>query len=276
MAKIRQRAKVQVAGPSLQAQDKRAGLQVQIARDQDDQHAQQIGDCPIIADGAERTAKLYPHRATTIRHGLGRMPDGYLIMHPGVGQWPVRCLALDKDKISLMPEYRRQRGMQWRVSGEWSPTRVGLSATLYEAPDGTLTAAGLQDDGSTNTHFFDGRTRSVASAGDYLIMMAARSAGASIVKLVDTVSSAYAYFDLSDGSILSASGCTAHAEDLGCGWYLCSMLQSIAASGTMVPRVQLTAGVGSDSYAGSSSTRVYAWQPLAERASEIDAKVWVY
>lgn len=145
----------------------------------------------------------------------------------------------------------------------WSKTGVavaGGSINSTIAPDGTLTAESIVEDGTTGNHWFyqtPANTAALHSLSVYL-KPAGRTWAGLRMTLTGTVIS-YAWFNLATGTVGTVNaGLTASIQNVGNGWFRCTIYGTIVAA---TPVVVFAADAdGSNTYAGTASlVAMYAW-----------------
>lgn len=146
----------------------------------------------------------------------------------------------------------------------WTKAACSVSADQAIAPDGTLTADNLVEDGTTAIHRL---TRDVAAIGngvDYTLFCFART-GPVRTRIVltakhsDTTTEPYAQFNLATGVVQAGNAARKGIIALSGGWYLCWMSDNNTTGGSALnARIWIDDGsVGA--YAGGSSNYVSIW-----------------
>lgn len=140
----------------------------------------------------------------------------------------------------------------------WTKTGATVTPNSVTAPDGTLTADALVEDGTTGNHWVFQTVGATASHLSSVYLKAgSRSWAALRVTLTGPVVS-YAYFDLTNGVVGSvASGLTASITSVGNGWYRCTIAGTL--SGSIPVVISAASADGVISYAGNNSTALYLW-----------------
>jgi hypothetical protein len=103
---------------------------------------------------------------------------------------------------------------------------VTLTSNYAVAPDGSNTAARYQDSATSGDVIYLGMGGPTNTSSTYTASCYAKANGTSEFELRLDMPALYkATFDLSNGTITqqTASGITAHMEDVGNGWYRCSI-----------------------------------------------------
>ena len=152
----------------------------------------------------------------------------------------------------------------------WAKTGSSVTANANVAPDGTLTADRLVEDGATSTHRVSQAYTTSAIA--YTFSVYAKASGRSIVQLFTNHTAAVSgcNFDLSSGTAGTPSaGITASITPVGNGFYRCSITYTAlaAAGGVFVsPQTSISAAMNS-SYAGDGFSGVFLWGAQLEAGS---------
>ena len=163
-------------------------------------------------------------------------------------------------------------------NAEFQKVNAIITANSVVAPDGTLTADTFIADTTSGEHYIqDNLTAATGtftdsvyakSSGDYFFAIRPVHAGA------DEGTTRQGYFDLNTGTVHSnTSGTTATIEDVGNGWYRCSLTYTVSGtlSGSYGARFQLYGNDGSGGivslYAGDNHSGVYLWGAQREVGS---------
>jgi hypothetical protein len=139
---------------------------------------------------------------------------------------------------------------------DWTNTGLTTSIDSVTAPDGTVTADKLVEDSSTGTHQ---RYRSlVTTAQQYTFSVYAKAAERSVIALYNSVVASGKFFDLATGLVgndVSNAPLASSIEDVGGGWYRCS-ITLLATAATNNFRVYLNS---TSAYAGDGTSGIYIW-----------------
>ena len=147
----------------------------------------------------------------------------------------------------------------------WTKTNATITANDTTAPDGTLTADKIVEDSSTSTHhIIDNVT---VTANPMTVTVFAKAAERDKIGIYPYSSAAGAKFNLSDGTVISASGgITASIDEYANGWYRCRA--TITAPGTAAGGlIYVLDASGNASYAGDGSSGLYVWGAVTEQSS---------
>ncbi len=158
----------------------------------------------------------------------------------------------------------------------WNPSESSVSPNNAVAPDGLTTADKLTESINVAGHKIS-QIIGVANATQYVASVYAKAAERTeiMVNLASDgwPSGVFAYFDLSDGSVLSTGG----AEDdafvipMNDGWYRCVVIGTTnSATGTL--NIFLSSG-GTNSYDGNGTSGAYLWQFDLVAASAVSTPI---
>jgi len=212
-----------------------------------------------------------------------RSSDGSLIERDGVlksaGSNVPRVEWVDtdsdgtRDTPTLLLEGARTNGWTYSEQADnaaWSKIRLTVSANAVVAPDGTTTADKFVEDGTAdNTHSL---RRSVPTLTDNTAQSIScyAKAGERTMLYITSLSKAgttrYSYFNLSTGAVgtsqhNSNNDGKATIEDIGGGWYRCSISGWDSASGGSAPNHDFGMATvdGQNWYGGDSASGLYVW-----------------
>lgn len=156
----------------------------------------------------------------------------------------------------------------------WTKAQCTANANSTTAPDGTLTADGLQETAVTNNHEFSRAAvaLSSSSASDICFSAYVRAGTRGWVELnvrEETGNTDMAaYFNLSTGAVGTLFNVTnwvntrAFTTDMGDGWYLCSVVsRKTNAATTVKVRILAASANGTNSYLGvAGSDAIAVWR----------------
>jgi len=159
----------------------------------------------------------------------------------------------------------------------WVLARATISANALAAPDGTLTADKLVEDGTvTSTHNVEHSGTPAIVGETYTLSYRARAGERTkfVLSMSDgATGNAGGLFDLSDGTVaaspLGAGSWTAVSStitDLGGGWYLCSTTATMGAGTNIKSGVFLHNGT-SPTYSGDNASGLYIWGAQLNRGT---------
>jgi hypothetical protein len=145
---------------------------------------------------------------------------------------------------------------------------ANTSATLD--PSGYNGSDKLQEDSSTDSHFFGSDIVS-ASSGDvvtYSIFLKAAERSFAAIRLYTGSSSVFGYYNLANGTLGTiGAGGTGTIVSYGNGWYRCSLTITMASSSVTLPYVFTSTGNGVNSYTGTTGHGIYCFGAQQEVGS---------
>lgn len=146
--------------------------------------------------------------------------------------------------------------------------RTGLSAVnsnIVAAPDGTITADKIAEDGATSAHYLGQVFSSIASVS-YTCSIYVKAAERQYVQIVlvgAVASPLTAGFDLSgSGSTVTSAGTTSVITSVGDGWYRCSITANatISTAGASIQfRIATSLSTTPANYLGTDKSGLYLW-----------------
>jgi hypothetical protein len=149
-------------------------------------------------------------------------------------------------------------------SAAWVKVNSNVSADTAVAPDGQTTADKMVEDSSTGTHEV---SQSVTLNGDttYTLSTFAKAGERNILRVAGRLYSSWAtfpnaFFDLSAGTVTLINGLNAKIEDVGGGWYRCSVT-GVTINGTPSAGPLFATIVSGTyiSYTGDGTSGLYIW-----------------
>ncbi len=146
----------------------------------------------------------------------------------------------------------------------WTKTRSSVSADAIRAPDGKVTADKLVEDATASNSHTTGRfTPSLTDNTVSTFSVFAKAGERTEIQMVffpKGGASGNAWFDLSTGVLGTETGLTATMEDVGDGWYRCTVSEDVS-SGGGTPEVEIRLGSGSETlqYDGDGVSGAYLW-----------------
>ena len=196
--------------------------------------------------------------ATAVSAGLlGDMPR---LDYSGGASCPSLLLEPSRTNLINQSEYIKN-GAGWEVLRGDTTNNDAIS------PEGVGNAVKLYNTYVGSTDRYARRFLSVTASTDYVFSVYAKAAELSEIRLSSTgVSNAYAFFDLSDGTIGSVgSDATADIEDAGNGWYRCSIKHQNSITGIFA--IIHLAKNGSESFSTSVGDGVHLFGAQYETGS---------
>ena len=184
---------------------------------------------------------------------------------------------LDYDPVTLAPIGLLIEGAQTNInlqsetfaSATWTKTATTISADVFTAPDGLLTADKLVENTATTTHAIS-QTVAFVAGTTYTYTIFARAAERTAIRIQYNASSMGSQqgviFNLSDGTITGTTGTPTYSiSPAGNGWYRCQITAPATASVSAASLVQLYNGA--QSYTGDGVSGVYIWGAQLEAAA---------
>ena len=160
----------------------------------------------------------------------------------------------------------------YEVSVPTGLTRANLTTNTVIAPDGTLTAAKLSEDTQDGTHYAKLNTN-IPSDAVYTLSFFIKAAERTNAQIwfggADQSPQYRTNFNLTDGTFteLSPSADSSTMDDVGNGWYRCSMSATVNASTSFAPIIALADDSGEYRYIGDGYSGIYVWGAQFEQGS---------
>ncbi len=186
------------------------------------------------------------------------------------GQWVEAGLLLEGEATNLL--VRSQD-----LSTTWDTTNTTVTTNQVNGLDGTLTADLLKEDSDSTTHYLS-QSGTFSSGTTYTFSTFAKNAsGTRYLQLrVFGIGGNHAFvnFDLVNGEIpASGSGgddlISATIEDVGSGWYRCSMTANYSASPTgFLFGISNSATAELPNYTGDNTSGFYIWGAQVEAQNQ--------
>jgi hypothetical protein len=152
------------------------------------------------------------------------------------------------------------------LSTTWANTKSTDVSNVATAPDGTLTADSINEDGTVGAHFVS-QPIAMASSTEYTYSVYAKASNRAwlLVQAYGLSAAQDAYFNLADGTIGTVDvGVTAIIEDAGGGWYRCSITYTTTTVSTPSVLVAPANADGGVSYTGLTQESVLVWGAQVE------------
>jgi hypothetical protein len=188
---------------------------------------------------------------TRASNGTFVKPDGTLSTHANQG-------ALGNNLLSFPQDFD---------NAAWNKTRVTIEQKAILAPNNFSFAQKVVEDTSDNTtHLI--RQAATLNVLEYTFSIYAQQAGRNWVRISNAnLAGASAFFDLSIGVLgLVGSGCTAFIENVGNGWYRCSITFT-PSSGTNNFDVNLGEADNDVVFTGDGESGIFIWGAQLEVGS---------
>lgn len=143
----------------------------------------------------------------------------------------------------------------------WTKIRSSITANAIAAPDGTTTADKLVEDTANNSHYII-KSVTVTAGATYTFSCYFKKGERTTVALAAYNGSAFpaAYFNLASGTKVSVDAAlTAYMEDVGSGWYKCSITFTMVSGTTCSFFALLSTGDLEQFYTGDGTSGLYIW-----------------
>jgi hypothetical protein len=146
-------------------------------------------------------------------------------------------------------------------NANWYRINNTITTNSTTAPNGTLTADTFADNATNNIHQIAANYTLTGINGNNTASIYAKANTLNWICVTYFISGAYqkTFFDLQNGVVgTNASGNTATIENVGNGWYRCSITRNFNATGTFNVGFHTASADNVDSYAGSGQS-LYIW-----------------
>lgn len=175
--------------------------------------------------------------------------------------------------LGLLIEESRTNLLLWSQAFDkatWGKNRATVVPNAAAAPDGTMTAAKLVEDTSTNSTHDIFQNYAVTGPVTVSVSIYAKAAGRSqfSFRCADPSFIGRAFFNLDTGTLgVKDPAVTSHAiEPVGDGWYRCSATFTTRADGT-IANFQIQLSNGAVTYTGDGVSGIYIWGAQLEQGS---------
>jgi hypothetical protein len=146
----------------------------------------------------------------------------------------------------------------------WTKNRASITANSTNSPNGNLTADSLIEDTSNGTHEFISIIG--VNTGNYVYSMFAKANTRTKISLVLAGTpfagggNGEAFFNLSTGVVISTSGgATATIQNIGNGWYRCSVSKVSTSADSGVTATRLVDDSNNSSYTGNGTSGAFVF-----------------
>jgi hypothetical protein len=176
--------------------------------------------------------------------------------------------------LTYAPSNQFTNSENFSVTTSWP--RTGLSATTpvvsntIAAPNGTITADKIAEDGAASAHYL-GQTFSSIASVSYTTSIYAKAAERQYVQIVmvgAVASPLIAGFNLSgSGTTVTSAGSTSLITSVGDGWYRCSITATatVSTTGASVQfRIATSLSTTPANYPGTDGSGLYIWGAQTE------------
>jgi hypothetical protein len=146
-------------------------------------------------------------------------------------------------------------------NANWYRINNTITTNSTTAPNGTLTADTFADNATNNIHQIAANYTLTGINGNNTASIYAKANTLNWICVTYFISGAYqkTFFDLQNGVVgTNASGNTATIENVGNGWYRCSITRNFNATGSFNVGFHTASADNVDSYAGSGQS-LYIW-----------------
>ena len=146
---------------------------------------------------------------------------------------------------------------------QYTPVNGTITANALTSPEGLLNAVKFAENSANNLHYFDSNSISVTSGTKYTISVFAKYNGRFLTfQGSGALNSAFATFNLQNGTIEQQSVGTASIEKMPNDWYRCSIIVEMTQTGNAVMSILLNdsaTGGRSRSYQGDGASGIYLY-----------------
>ena len=212
--------------------------------------------------------KVLDPRITFIRSSVGTYMDANGLVVTGSADSPRfdhRYVNGEVESLGLLVEERRINVLLYSEEFDsWSKNNSSVTANATTAPDGTTTADKLVENSSTgNKEVYQNAT--FTSGTSLTFSCFAKAGERTRFRLAGTTerfdSSTNAYFDLSNGTVVTTNGgfTSASIEAYPNGWYRCVGTMLPTSSGTNNVFITLVNTGTTTGYTGDGSSGVFIW-----------------
>lgn len=163
----------------------------------------------------------------------------------------------------LVEEQRTNLAAMSEQLGSWTNYFVASKRSEIVSPSGILNATKVTPSSDPTWHQLRGNVFSVTAGNNYTTSVFAKKGENDIVRV--TIENATLFpsnsagvFNLSTGTVVSGAG--ANIQDVGNGWYRCSVTSLCAVTGTTIPAL----GVGSSTSVGDGVSGLHFWGAQVE------------
>lgn len=147
----------------------------------------------------------------------------------------------------------------------WTKSASSISANILAAPDGVLTADKLIEDSTTAGHHVN-QPFTFVSGTTYTVSCFVKSSERTSIQLILTSgafgANVIGAYDLVNGLSSSSGGGAASIQNVGNGWWRCSMKATATASVSALVQVRLAntySAAAPSSYTGDGTSGIFIW-----------------
>jgi hypothetical protein len=154
----------------------------------------------------------------------------------------------------------------------WVSTETTVSSNSSNGLDGTTTADKLVASSNSGNHLVSQTFTSTTATRTFFVFAKQDELQYLALRLFDgTTQQAFAYFDLSDGSVGTVAAGTARIKRMKNGYYKCIVYaNSMAASASATAEIYLADADNSNSFTGNDSDGLTVWGAQVENNNRLD------
>jgi len=149
----------------------------------------------------------------------------------------------------------------------WVKVASTITANAAVAPDGTTTADKLVETAVDSIHYAEQNKTLTAAVHSISFYMKAGERTWGGIRGVNSVSgNCLAWFNLATGAkgSVSGTGATSSIENVGSGWYRCTLTIALASASPFEYRVFVATGDNVTNYLGDGTSGIFIWQGQLE------------
>lgn len=201
--------------------------------------------------------------AATPANDINRQALGHLLGH-AVGAGGVMHLLLQSSGLYAFAPHNVCHYSQDFDNAAWTKTSCTVAANDIVAPDGTTTADKLTGNGAGTGSVGVSNLSNIIPLAHRTVWGVRAKAGSRTWIRVGPTSlgaiTANCYFDLTNGALGTATGCTGHIEDAGDGWWLCwvELLSDVSDSQAGI-QILMADGDGDVTVDRTSASYLWLW-----------------
>jgi hypothetical protein len=143
----------------------------------------------------------------------------------------------------------------------WTTIEASVTTNTVIAPDGTLTGDKLVENTATNPHLVQ-QVIAFTTGTTYSFSVYAKAAERTRINIQAATSATFgisAFFDLSNGTVISATLGSASIQSVGNGWYRCTATGVSTQTLSSNVRINLISTGTTSNYTGDGTSGVFLW-----------------